>query len=373
MHLSFLRPMYDRPGPWASVYLDGTRNTEDAAGEVRLRWRAARTALEAAGCDSATADALERALLERDGLERTGPEGPLGLAAFANGGEVVLSRTLSAPPRREIAAFGPLPHVMPLLAQLGESIPYVRVLVDRTGGAIEAVDEGRLVHAGAVAGSEQFPIHRVKPGGWSQPRYQRAAQVSWRRNAGDVAEAVAAAARDCAAEIVVVAGDPQARPLLVDQLPEYWQERVVLTDVVAGKAALDEAAVQAIAERASANAQEALDRYHIQHGNNAAGDGLAAVVAALQRGQADTVLIVDDPSSTTQLWAGPEPLQFSFDRADVQAMGVAEPWRVRADAALARAIAGSEADLIFAAPEEIPADAGVAAVLRYADMGTRRR
>ena len=31
MELSFLRPLYARPGPWASVYLDASRDTADAS------------------------------------------------------------------------------------------------------------------------------------------------------------------------------------------------------------------------------------------------------------------------------------------------------------------------------------------------------
>jgi hypothetical protein len=97
------------------------------------------------------------------------------------------------------------------------------------------------------------------------------------------------------------------------------------------------------------------------------------VVAALQRGQVDTVLLVDDPSSTAQLWIGPEPLQVSVDRGELEAMGVVDPQQIRADAALVRAIVCSDAALVFAAPDEVLADGGVAALLRYADAGTRRR
>ncbi|MET7396966.1 Vms1/Ankzf1 family peptidyl-tRNA hydrolase [Dactylosporangium sp. NPDC005572] len=359
MHVAFLRPLYERSGPWASVYLDASRNTENAAGALELRSRAARTALEAAGCDAATAGALERALL---GHPVQG--GPYGLAGFANGGEALLVRDLPAPPRREIAAFGPLPHVMPLLAQLGESIPYVRVMVDRTGGRVEAVDADRLVRSEAVEGHEVFPLHRTKPGGWAQPRYQRAAKVTWQRNAGDVAAAVAEAARACGAEVVVVAGDPQARPLLVAQLPEHWQERVVQTDAGAGTT-FDDATVRAIAARAAANAQAAVDRYR---GSDAG--GLPAVVRALQRGQVGTVLLVDDPSSTARLWVGPEPAQLSFDPAQLHAMGVADPQRARADAALVRAVVCSDADLVLAAPDEVRAEGGVAALLRYSAVTT---
>ncbi|MEV6930042.1 Vms1/Ankzf1 family peptidyl-tRNA hydrolase [Dactylosporangium sp. NPDC051485] len=374
MDVSFLRPLYERPGRWASVYLDGTRQREDVTAAVELRWRNARTGLERAGCDRATADALGAALL----AER-GREGPRGVAGFACAGRVELMRVLDGPPRRQIAVFEPLPHAMPLLAQLGEGIPYVRVLLDRTGGDVEAVGTGRVVHRESVAGGEVFPMHRSKPGGWSAPRYQRAAHVTWQRNAGDVAAAVAEAAWQCGAEVIVVAGDPQARPMLVAKLPEHWQERVVQTTEGARApgadlAALDDATAEAVAERAAEAATGVLDRYHSHRGTGgAAADGLPAVVHALQRGQADTVLIADDPSATGRVWIGPEPLQLSFDRAELEGMGVPAPQRARADAALVRAIVGSDAHLLFVAPDDLPGDISVATLLRYADTTTRHR
>lgn len=45
MDLTFLRPLYesDQPeAPWAAVYLDPSRDTEDAAHAADLRWRAVR-------------------------------------------------------------------------------------------------------------------------------------------------------------------------------------------------------------------------------------------------------------------------------------------------------------------------------------------
>ncbi|MGH3319088.1 MAG: hypothetical protein ACRDN9_02720 [Streptosporangiaceae bacterium] len=45
MNLSFLAPLYDRPGPYASVYLDTSRTVEDASHQMELRWRAVRGGL----------------------------------------------------------------------------------------------------------------------------------------------------------------------------------------------------------------------------------------------------------------------------------------------------------------------------------------
>lgn len=374
MRLSMLRPLYEQAGPWASVYMHTSRNTQDSAEQVDLRWRAARESLAMDGCDEDTLDALEQAVLDRPQLP-----GRHGLAVFAARGEVALARQLDAPPRREIAAFGPLPHAMPLVAQLGEQIPYVQVLVDHTGGFLTGTGPGRLVRTASVEGSQDFPIRKSNVGGWQQSHWQQAAQDSWQRNAGEVAMAVAELADGCDAEVIVVGGNARSRPMLVERLPERWRDRVVTTEAGARGAgadpqALDGATIRAVAELAAAHEAEVLDRYRMQRGRDAAaGDGLPAVVTALQRGQVDTVLLVDDPSSTQLLWIGPEPLQLSYDATELHAMGATALWKVRADAALVRALACSDAGLTLVAAAELPVDGGVAAVLRYADAGTRHR
>ncbi|HEX8628120.1 MAG TPA: peptide chain release factor 1, partial [Catenuloplanes sp.] len=106
-------------------------------------------------------------------------------------------------------------------------------------------------------------------------------------------------------------------------------------------------------------------------GDDAASGGLAAVVSALQRAQVDTVLLVDDPSSTDTLWIGPAPMQVATSADELRAMGVEDPVEVRADAALLRAVAGTDAALVLVGPGEAPLPHGVGAVLRYADAGTR--
>ncbi|MEW1585816.1 peptide chain release factor 1, partial [Micromonospora vinacea] len=114
MQLSFLRPLYDRPGPWCSVYLDASADTEDAHPALDLRWRALERRLAEQGADEANIAALDRVVRGHDPMV-----GDYGLALFASHGRVVLSEYLSAPPLRDLAHVGPLPHVMPLLAQRG--------------------------------------------------------------------------------------------------------------------------------------------------------------------------------------------------------------------------------------------------------------
>ncbi|SIM66497.1 Vms1/Ankzf1 family peptidyl-tRNA hydrolase [Micromonospora cremea] len=371
MQLSFLRPLYDRPGPWCSVYLDASADTEDAHPALALRWRALARQLTDQGADEATVAALDRVIRGHDPMV-----GDYGLAVFATRGHVVLSEYLSAPPLRDLASYAPLPHVMPLLAQRGEQVAWVRVLADRTGADAMAVSAGGVPRRAHIAGREEFQLRRVQPGGWSQSRYQRAAMEAWHHNAGDVTAATVELAEKVGADVVVVAGDVRATGMIAAQMPERWQDAVVRTDAGsraggADQTLLDDLTVQTIAEVADQRISAALNRFGVQED---VGAGLDAVVRALQRNQVDTMLIVDDPSANGELWVGPEPTEIAVDPGQLAAMSVNDPQRVRADAALVRALVGTDAALTVLGPDEAPElTDGVGAVLRYVDASTPGR
>ncbi|MET8092748.1 Vms1/Ankzf1 family peptidyl-tRNA hydrolase [Micromonospora sp. NPDC005220] len=371
MQLSFLRPLYDRPGPWCSVYLDASADTEDAKPALDLRWRALQSRLAEQGADEASVAALDRVIRGHDPMV-----GDYGLAVFASHGRVVLSEYLSAPPLRDLASYGLLPHVMPLLAQRGEQVAWVRVVADRVGADAMAVSAGGVPRRAHVAGRDEYPLRRVKPGGWSQSRYQRAAMEAWHQNAGDVTAATVQLADRVGADVVVVAGDVRATGMIAAQMPERWQDLVVRTDAGsraggADQTLLDDLTVQTIAEIAEQRISAALDKFGVQED---VGGGLDAVVSALQRNQVDTMIIVDDPSANGELWIGPEPTEIAVDPGQLAAMSVADPQRVRADAALVRALVGTDAALTVLGPDEAPdLTDGVGAVLRYVDPSTPGR
>jgi hypothetical protein len=338
---------------------------------VELRWRALRENLAGQGANPATLDALEGAL-----RDQPVQPGRYGLAMFARAGQVALVEPLTAPPPSDEAYHGPLPHVMPLLAQRGEEITHVRVLADRTGGDLDAVTADGTPRQRTVKGGETFPLRKVQAGGRSQRRYQQSAEVSWDRSSGDVAAATVDLAESIGAEVIVVGGDVRAAQLFVERLPVRWRDRTVRTDAGsrhsgADNATLDDVTVQAIAEVADRHTRETIDRYHAQAGDGSAPTGLVEVVAGLQRGQVDTVLLVNDASSTDTLWIGPDdPTLVAADEETLRALGVQNPQRVRADAALLRAIAGTDAELVLVGPEDASLDHGIGAVLRYADAST---
>jgi hypothetical protein len=371
MNLDFLRPLFDRPGPWVSVYLDATRASENADHEVDLRWRGLREQLEQQGADADTLDAVRTAM-----DEHPYQPGRYGLAVFARAGEASLVETLSAPPPVDEAYLGPLPHAMPLVVQRGEEVPYVRVLADRTGADLDALSVDGVPRHRTVTGSATFPLRKVHAGGWSDRRYQQAVEESWKRNADDVAAAAVQLAEAVGAEVIVVGGDVRAVQTFPGRLPKRWQDRLVQTDAGArspgaDEAALDDVTIQAVADIADRNTRETIDRYQSQRGAAQASTGLADVVTHLQRGQVDTVLLVNDLSSTDTLWIDPDdPTLLSVDDHVLREAGVQNPLKVRADAALLRAIAGTGAHLILVGPEEVPLDDGIAAVLRYADASS---
>ncbi|EWM63965.1 MULTISPECIES: baeRF2 domain-containing protein [Micromonospora] len=371
MQLSFLRPLYNRPGPWCSVYMDASRDTQDARAQVDLRWRALKGDLLSQGADPVTVEAVEEVVRRHQPMP-----GDYGIAVFATRGRVVLTEYLSAPPLRDLASWSALPHTMPLVAQRGEQVAWVRVLADRTGADAMAVSAGGVPRRAHVTGGQSRQLRRVQPGGWSQSRYQRAAMEAWHQNAGDAAAATADLAERVGADVVVVAGDIRATGMIAAQLPERWQDVLVRTDagardVGADDTLMDDITAQTVAEVADRRVTAALDRFGVQED---VGAGLDAVVSALQRNQVDTMLIVDDPSADGELWVGPEPTEIATDPGQLSDMSVADPQRVRADAALLRALIGTDADLTVLAPEEAPElTDGVGAVLRYVDASTPGR
>lgn len=322
------------------MYVDASRNMENAPGELRRRLRNAPPVVERA-------------------IEEDHTPGTHGFVALVNEDELALAEPLPHPPPLPLVETGPVPRVMPMLEQRGEEVSWLRVVVDRTGGAIEAASAGRSPRLLEVEGSEDYPIRKSKPGGWSAPRYQRAVEVTWERNAGDVAVAVTRLAEDHDAEVLIVAGDVRARQLLVDQLPKIWRERVVQTE-----SEVDQATQVAVSAVAAARLHDVIDRYGVLRGQNLAATGLEPVVSALQRNLAESVLLAPTKLGNAQLWIGPAAEHIALRESELADLGLEPRSQVRADEALVRAAAGTGAELYVVEPSAVELADGVGVVLR---------
>ena len=345
MNLSFLRPLYDETGDYVSVYLDTDRSHENALTAIELRWNAARQRLAEAGAGQPLLDAAA-AVTGAPGQAR-------GYAVFARAGAVAFTGTLEAPPRREIARLAPLPHLMPLLAQRRPPIPHLRVSATRVGGEIVAIGGSGKGWRDWVSGQD-WPVHKTSVGGWSEPRFERSVEETWDENAKKLATEVDAAAGRIGAQHVIVSGDVRARSLLIKHLSTPLRESadVLGEEVSADSQAMTEAADRALSDWAGRHCRERFDDWQAKLAHGLAVQGLAGTMAAFRNGQVSDLFLADDPSSTAAAWIGPVGNDLAASREELLELDVPAPAADRADAAIVRAIAHTEAELHFL-PEDL--------------------
>ncbi|MFE5405904.1 Vms1/Ankzf1 family peptidyl-tRNA hydrolase [Streptomyces sp. NPDC056580] len=374
MQLTFLEPLLDRRGPWATVYFNPVQRDEWGIIRRGLLVREACQTLEDEGADPATVQAVHDAL-----TDVTPQENPAGLVLFAAGGEVALTWRLSRPPQGPIAYWAPLPRLTPLLELAGQDPLCLVAYVDRTGADFELRGAAGPKDFGSVEG-RQSPVHRTASGDWSQRHFQLKVENTWEHNAGEIAEALASAYEESGAELVVLVGDVRERPAVLERLPEPVREVTVATEH-GGRApgssspALEEAIEQARQEHAHRRVEKALDRFRAgrsETGSRAdAVEGVPALVEAAQEHRIDTLLVRPDGLELTiETWVGAAPDQVTVRRADAETLGEVDPVAVRADDALLRAAAATAADVLFVPPADVeepdvPAG-GLGALLRWA-------
>jgi hypothetical protein len=359
MDLSFLRALYDRPGPFASVYLDMRRTEASRAVEVRRHVR--RKELADQGAPPKTIEAVERVVRDEKEQRESGC-----LAVFASGGEIGYSTLLDGPPRAESARYAPLPHVSPLLEQRGEPVSRLVAVVNRLGARITCVAADGTRWDVEVPPKADFPVHKPKGGDMlSQPHVQNAAEDTWRANAKQFAQAIERTAGACAAEVVVLAGDVRARGAVLEHLPDPVLARTVESERSCGPG-LDDDVAEAVRTWRTDRVRAAVGRYEEQltKGRRAAG-GLAAVVGALRNAQVASLLIEEGIDADTPVWTGPGCTDLATSPGELRDLGVPDPVQDRADAALIRAVAGTDGELLLVGLDGWHADQGVGALLRF--------
>jgi hypothetical protein len=382
VNLSFLRELYQRPGPWASVYLDATHNTADGDQAVGLRWRGLREQLAAQGADEETLAAMDLAVNTGQAIDTVPSVGPtagsgrVGLAVFAAHGRVALAQPLPRPPVRESATWSRRPQTGPLVAGAAEQVRWVRAVVDRSGGTLTAADAGHLRIERDVPTVEDYPKHKSGQGGWSQLNFERSTVTVWDRNVHSVVDAVTDAADRMGADVVIVAGDVRARQMLIDRLPKRMAGRVVESEVGnrapgGDPSTLDNVTAEAVARVARDRRMELLDRYRMDLSRGRAREGVAPVSEAAWHASMDVLLLSDDSQFASsepplQVWIDPDdPRAIAPDAAVLRDVGVSGPERENAIAALIAAAAAEDAEVVTVDPSEQRLTDGIGAITRY--------
>src|SRR5579884_988552 len=220
MDLDFLQPAYAST-PVATVVIDTGKRDESGAQELQLRWRALAERLEAAG---APEPVVERCAAEVEELV----DGTVlaGLLLVADADRLLLRQELVEPPAQEDATWEPLPHLAEIVRQGTRTLSHIVVTVDRMGGVVRRYGpmSDDLGDIGVTGGD--WPVKKVKAGGWSELRYQNAVENTWEANVGDVAHVVNRLVQAAPPHLIVAAGDSRALSLLRDQLSEPARELV---------------------------------------------------------------------------------------------------------------------------------------------------
>ncbi|MFE1785426.1 Vms1/Ankzf1 family peptidyl-tRNA hydrolase [Streptomyces sp. NPDC059506] len=367
MELGFLSPLFQQPGPWASVYLPPATATEDAAKQHELTVRSVCDDLAARGADRDTCEAL------RQRLAGARADRAPGVAAFAAGGRVVLDLPLPTAPGRPSAHWAALPHTSPLLELMDDTPPCLIALVDRTGADFR-LDAGTGSRpAGSVEG-EDWPVHRTASASWSERHFQNSVENTWEQNAAGIARALHEAFTDSGAGAVVLAGDPRERREVYDKLPEEVRAVTVETEhggraPGSGTPRLDEEVERTRHRLRGRRTEEILDRYRTGlglHGEQAAAvSGVPALVEAAQSHRIAALLISPHGSDLErEVWVGPDPDQLSTRRSDLQYLGETSPSPAPAGDALLRSAAVTGAEVLTVPEVREAPEGGLGALLR---------
>ncbi|GAA2825276.1 hypothetical protein GCM10010441_57240 [Kitasatospora paracochleata] len=367
MKLSFLSPLYARPGPFASVYLDTSREApregEEADRSVELRWQRLRADLLEHGTDQATIGALGHVA----GSDRALP-GPHGQAIFAAHGRLALAEELPEPPSHDTARTDMLPDAMPLALQHAPDIPYAALAVHRA----DPVETGTR----DLPGEPELEVD-LQVGRWPMSRVSGAvvsrrwlAGENWDAEVGQLLDELAKLADDAAAEVVVLSGSARMRSALVREVPARLRDRIVTVagdghSADSGRALLEQELEELLHGCLSARDRAHLARFAEQRQRyGSALEGLSSTVAVLQRGRARAVLVNRETHFAERLWVGMAPTQLALTEPELRALGPRTGWQEPADAALIRAAVGTGAELVVVPERELVLRGGVGILLR---------
>ncbi|GAA4686589.1 hypothetical protein GCM10023215_22630 [Pseudonocardia yuanmonensis] len=341
MRLDWLRDACAAPGPFATVLLDVTHDTEDAGRQDELRRRGVREELAGQGAPETVVDAVDAAL-----ADAPPPEGTGGRILVAAEKGILVDATTPAPPRTSVTTWSPLPELAAVTESFREEVPVVVVRIHDSGGEVLAPGDA----APEEVKGRSRPVHKVRGGGLAHLNMQEHVEETWRENTADVAARVDERVRACGAQVLVVLGDSPARSRLVDALPERSARIVAEVEHTAGASPdeVPDTVAAAVEDLLDARRRESYAHYRQLAGrpDGQAVTGLADVVAAVRAEAVDTLFL--DPAILTdaELWAGNEPTHLGVQREELEALNVTETHQVPAVSAIIRAVACQSGQLV---------------------------
>jgi ribosomal protein L7Ae-like RNA K-turn-binding protein len=307
MELSLLRHVYDQEGPFATVYLEGRSPSEDAGTQTRLRWQALREQLLSDGAPEDIVQAIENEL----GQATAGEEQGNGRVLVANSSGVLLNEPFDAAQGAgDSVHYTALPELGPHARERAREIRELVVVASQEGATVrqEIVlqqHEPRKVATGDVHGSAVEGVHKPRGQALSHKQIQRRADEAVLRNAKDVVQHVSEAVDRFHPDVIVLAGEVQARSAVRGQLPLELADITVETerggrDSNASDDSLTEQLLQIAEEKSAARAEQAVDKFKSGLAHGLAVTGSQSVRHAAERGAVETLLLEEDAPASTE-------------------------------------------------------------------------
>ncbi|MET9026313.1 Vms1/Ankzf1 family peptidyl-tRNA hydrolase [Nocardia sp. NPDC004168] len=310
MYGTNLREIAQRRGPFVSLCVDASHNTEDAEQQKALRWRSIRERLAAQHVPEKTLTLLD------DAISKVKAEkGRAGRLLIADSDSVLVDHMLAEPPARETVRVSALPYLLPLIEQQSREVPHVIAVVDRVGCDLYGVDEDENLIEMTAEGTAH-PVHKIHHGGgWAHLSMQRRVEEVVRRNVGEAATAVRDLADRVGAQVIVLVGEVGARAALAKAL-DSPTARIVEVEAGARAAGADSAALeaqvpQAVRTQARQHQGQVVEQLNTARGraDGLAVEGLPETVSALLAANADTLLIDPDTVGDRSVELDPELLR----------------------------------------------------------------
>lgn len=348
--------LYADPGPFASVHVDVSRDSEGGAHQVELYARAVREQLAEQGAP----EDLVQTVADRINEVPHEPS-PLSRVVVATERGVLLDELVHQRAERPTVTWDVLPDVTAWIEAQDGTVPFVLALVDHEGGDVATYRSDLAAPDEQVGvGSETEHVHKVPGGGWSHLKYQNTSDNVWARNASAVADEVRRHVSE-GFRLVVLAGDPKSRSQVREAVEGGPGEVIELP--AGGRAedggdeALHEAVREVLLEHVVARRVETVHTLKDRLGRgDAVATGLRDVADAFVRGQVDTLLL-DAPAAAD--------LQLTMSEHPGLSLGGLEPsGRVRGDLALVAAAAATGAEVVVS-PASTLGGSPVAALLRW--------
>ncbi|MHA6804946.1 baeRF2 domain-containing protein [Salinifilum ghardaiensis] len=298
MKLSPLRQVYGREGPFATVYLESRPPAEDANEQLRLRWKALRERLQYHPASEAALHALDGAI-----SGSTAGEAQIdGRVLVANDSGVLLDEQWDAAlGTGDAAHWTSVPELGAYVREQARAVRELVVITDQEGAQLRRTvvaeqHTPRNVDAEVVEGSAQTGVHKPRGQALSHKQIQRHADENLGRNAKDIASRASELAAGFGPDVLVLAGDPQARTTLRDELPPDLSGILAETERSGRDEGASESTLSQELVRTAQHANEQLRSDNaarlesgLAHGRSA--QGAEQVAQAAEMGAVDTLLL----------------------------------------------------------------------------------